>query len=55
MFTTCENCGVKSTTDCALYICRDSQGFVIVCCIVYAIAHKLSILQRIDNLTDYED
>mgnify|MGYP001197145009 CR=1 FL=1 len=55
MFGTCVDCGVKGTSDCALYVCRDAQGFTIVCCIVYAIVHGLSILKRIDSPTDYED
>lgn len=39
---TCEDC-FKVLNDCPLYICYD-DGFIIACCIIYAIKKNLKIL-----------
>ena len=52
---TCIDCVSLEANDCPLYIAEDKNGFVVACCIVYIIAHGLTILRRVDDLTDYED
>ena len=55
MFGTCVNCGKEESLDCQFYLCRDKDGFLVVCCIVYAILNHLAILRRLDGLLDNED
>ena len=43
-FGTCVGCGNEESRDCPLYLCRDKDGFVIICCIMYAIKKNLKIL-----------
>ena len=42
-FGTCVGCGNEESRDCPLYICYD-DGFIIACCIIYAIKKNLKIL-----------
>ena len=44
MFTVCEGCLEGGYIDCPLYACMTFDGFVIICCIVYAIEMGLSII-----------
>lgn len=53
-FGTCVDCGKEESLDCQLYLCKDKEGFLVVCCIVYAINNSLTILKRLDGLTDTE-
>ena len=43
-FGTCVGCGNEESRDCPLFLCRDKDGFVIICCIMYAIKKNLKIL-----------
>lgn len=52
---TCINCGKEESYDCQLYLCKDKDGFLIICCIVYAINNQLFIMKRLDGLLDQED
>lgn len=51
----CVGCGSSESFDCPLYLCETNEEHVIVCCIVYAVVNHLTILRKIDTLTDYED
>jgi len=55
MFGTCQDCGKEESFDCQFYLCRDKDGFLVVCCIVYAIFNHLAIVRRLDGLLDNED
>jgi hypothetical protein len=52
---TCIGCGKEESLDCQLYLCKDKDGFLVICCIVYAINNSLTILKRLDGLLDKED
>ena len=52
---TCIDCGKPESSDCALYLCQDKQGFLIICCMVYAIVNHLTIMKRLDGLLGYDD
>ncbi len=54
-FGTCVRCGHEESRDCPLYLCKDKDGFLIICCIVYAINNSLTILKCLDGLVDEED
>ena len=54
-FGSCLDCGSKESYDCPLYICEDKDGFLVICCIVYAVNNSLKIVQRMDGLLDKED
>ena len=54
-FGTCIDCGREESPDCQLYVCKDDEGFLIICCIVYAINNSLTILKRLDGLLDTDD
>ena len=52
----CLDCLSNGAYDCPMYICEDEEGFVIACCIVYAVKNSLTILGTIDSLRDrYEE
>ena len=54
-FGTCVGCGNEESRDCQLYLCKDKDGFLVICCIVYAINNSLTILKCLDGLMDEED
>lgn len=55
-FGPCVDCGVKGISDdCAMYVCKDKDGFYVVCCIVFAISNGLSICKSLGNLNEKED
>jgi len=54
-FGVCLDCGKPESYDCQLYMCKDKNGFLIICCLVYAINNSLTILKRMDGLLDNED
>ena len=47
MFTVCEGCLEGENQDCPLYICQTWDGFIVICCIVFAIEMGMSILSRV--------
>jgi hypothetical protein len=51
----CENCNIENARDCPIYVCRTQQGFVVLCCIVCAIANGYSIIERFDDESRLED
>ena len=51
-FGVCVGCDVGENADCPLFVCRDKDGFVFVCCLVYVINNDLTILKCIDRPTD---
>jgi len=42
----CIDCGKEESYDCELYLCMTSDGFLVVVCIMYAVMHNLTILQK---------
>ena len=54
-FGVCVGCEVGENADCPLFVCRDKDGFVFVCCLVYVINNDLTILKRLDGLLDTDD
>ena len=54
-FGICVGCEMGENADCPLFICKDKDGFVLVCCLVYVINNDLTILKCIDRPTDKED
>jgi hypothetical protein len=50
VFKICEGCGKGKDFDCPFYICKDKLGFLVICCIVYAVNNDLFILGRVNDL-----
>lgn len=48
MFGLCEGCLEGGYEECPLYLCQSNEGFIVICCIVYAIDNRLGILGLID-------